>query len=233
MTSWSGPQRLRTRVTLLASIVSFVLMSLAALAMVLYQREQLYNAVDVSLEESVTEVTRELDISFGRTDRPGSGPPTAADLATRVANSNRSIQLLDREGEVLAASGSLANEEALIDDDDLRDISSPGFGELETVEGEFGRYRVATIELGKDRILVAGYSLADVDQSLRIQGASLIVGIPILSAFVGLLVWIVLGRALKPVEAFAQKSPTLVPRSWGAACLFPAGRSNSLHWPPP
>ena len=57
-------RRLRTRVTVVATVVAVAIMSLAAVAMIAVQQRQLAAAVDASLTESAVELSTELEVSF-------------------------------------------------------------------------------------------------------------------------------------------------------------------------
>jgi signal transduction histidine kinase len=194
------PRRLRTRVTIVAGVVAFSMMSIAAFAMLAYSHRQLLDAVDVALDESVTEVSRDLGVSFRRGRARGPIQLEAIAIGARVEDSARSLQLIDDSGDVLLASRPLAGEPALVDP--ARQVHDGGFS---TVDGQDERYRVASTELDDGVTLVAAYSLADLDESLRTQRRALIIGIPLLSGLLSVLIWIVLGRALEPVEKIRRQ----------------------------
>ena len=220
MTRW-GPQRLRTRVTLLATLVGFGIMAIAGVAMLAYQQRQLFDAVDAALEESVDEISKEFDISFDGGRRRG-GEEFGPDAdGTRLQTTGRATQLLSADGEVISASGDVLGEPALIDPADAVDDAGESIGEFATVEGETSRYRVAATGVGEDRVLVVAYPLADVDQSLETQRLALLLGIPLLSGVLGLLIWIVLGRALTPVETMRKEVASIEPTDLGTRVDVP------------
>ncbi|MCH7790329.1 MAG: HAMP domain-containing histidine kinase [Acidobacteria bacterium] len=194
------PRRLRTSVTIVAFAMTFAIMSIAAIVMVAFSHRQLIDAVDVSLEESIDEASSELGVSFGRTRFRGLPGPGPRALGIRVRDSTRSLQLINESGTVVSASRSVAEEPALVDPTgEVQD------GEFSTVDGLDERYRVASTELQDGLTLVAAYSLVDVDESLTTQRRALILGIPLLSGLLGVLIWFVLGRALKPVEDIREQ----------------------------
>lgn len=206
-------RRLRTRVTVAATVVAFAIMAVAAVAMVAVQRRQLAAAVDAALTESAVELSKELDVSFergGRGDRGRSdhndGVP---DLAVRVLTSNRPIQLLDTDGEVLASSYALAGVGPLVDIDDvLPELGRTG-ALVRTVGGHERPYRVLVTALDSGQLVLVGYSLADVDHALEVQRLVLVVAVPLLSGLLGVLIWVVLGRALRPVEEMRGEVATI------------------------
>jgi signal transduction histidine kinase len=194
-------------VTLVATAVTLCILGVAAVVMLAVQERQLFDAVDVSLTETVQQVQDDLDVDFGTapgTAPVGESPAESASLADRVEATTSSLQLLSASGEVLSASGSLEGETALIDVNDATDDASEVIGEFATVDGRSARFRVAAAAVN-DEVLVAGYSLADVDQSIANQRRVLLVAIPLVSALLGGLIWVVLGRALKPVEAMRSE----------------------------
>lgn len=208
------PRRLRTRVTLVATLVALGIMTLAGAAMLAYQENQLFDAVDAALEESIEETSGEFGIQFGQTRRRGSGQ-AQRDLDIRFRDSDRSLQLLDAEGDVISASGSAVGEPALVDTADVLDDPQEPVDEFATVEGNESRYRIAATSVNDDRVLVVAYPLADVDESLETQRLALLLGIPLLSGVLGLLIWFVLGRALTPVETMREEVSSVEPTDLG------------------
>ena len=206
-------RRLRTRVTVVATVVAVAIMSLAAVAMIAVQQRQLAAAVDASLTESAVELSTELEVSFDRGATGGGGRPDCnagvPDLAVRILTSNRPIQLLDTDGGVLASSYALAGVGPLVDVDDvLPDLSRTG-ALVRTVGGDERPYRVIVTALDSGRLVLVGYSLADVEHALEVQRLVLVVAVPLLSGLLGVLIWVVLGRALRPVEAMRDEVATI------------------------
>ena len=166
-------RRLRTRVTVVATVVDVAIMSLAAVAMIAVQQRQLAAAVDASLTESAVELSTELDVSSDRGATGGGGRPDrnagVPDLAVRILTSNRPIQLLDTDGGVLASSYALAGVGPLVDVDDvLPELSRTG-ALVRTVGGGERPYRVIVTALDSGRLVLVGYSLADVEHALEVQ----------------------------------------------------------------
>jgi len=221
-------RRLRTRVTVVATVVAFAIMTAAAVVMIVVQQRLLLRAVDTTLAESATELSSELEVSFERRDRDGpnrnEGVP---DLARRITVSSRSLQLLDADGDVLAASYTLVGRPALVDVDEVAgDLAR--FSVLNrTVRSEAGSYRVIVTALDGGGMVVVGYALADVEQSLETQTVTLIMVIPLLSAVLGVLIWLVLGRALRPVEEIRAEVATITGKALDRRVPVP-GRSVEL-----
>lgn len=198
---------LRVRVTVLASLATLVLMAAAGAALVAYQRNQLFATVDAALDETVTEVERTLDVTFGRRFQPARNRlPPLQDVVFVVAASPRTLQLLDADGSVVAASGDFTGLGPVVDAAGI--LADEGAAIDDTVDTGEVRYRVAFAVVDPDnpKLLVAGTSLLDVDESLRSQRRGLVVGVPALSAIIGGLIWVVLGRALTPVEAIRREA---------------------------
>ncbi len=224
MTRRWWPRQLRTRVTLTATAVTLVVMAAAAFAIVAFQQRQLADAVDVTLRESLVQTSGELEVRSFRGDRdrgggPGGGDHEDDELVRRVASSRRSLQLLDGET-VRAASGALVGEPALLRGEALT-AATNGENPLLTVRGDDERFRVAGAELSHGQVLVAAYSLADIDRSLAALRRTLLLAIPALCGLLGLLIWVVLGRALEPVEAIRREVAAITSKALGRRVSVP------------
>lgn len=198
---------LRLRVTVLASLATLVLMAAAGAALVAYQRNQLFATVDAALDETVTEVEQTLDVTFGRRFQPVRNRlPPLQDVVFVVAASPRTLQLLDADGSVVVSSGDFTGLGPVVDAAAI--LADDGAAIDDTVDTGDVRYRVAfaVVDPANPKLLVAGTSLLDVDESLRSQRRGLFVGVPALSAIIGGLIWVVLGRALTPMEAIRREA---------------------------
>jgi signal transduction histidine kinase len=109
------------------------------------------------------------------------------------------LQVLDGGGRVKAASAQLQNLPALVPTTSrqrrvLHDIDGLGDGAwlAEATPATIGG-RVSTV--------VVLTSLNDYERSADLLRHSMLVGVPVLVALVGFVVWIVVGRALRPVES--------------------------------
>ncbi|MEA3055492.1 MAG: hypothetical protein QOD30_924, partial [Actinomycetota bacterium] len=84
-----------------------------------------------------------------------------------------------------------------------------------------GSVRVTVLPVGDDRVFVAT-SLEPVDDAINSLARRLAVGGPLLVALVGAITWLVVGRALRPVEAIRSEVATISARSLGRRVPVPA-----------
>jgi HAMP domain-containing protein len=142
----------------------------------------------------------------------GSGPRRAAELAALAAKAPLPnplpaidadpptfVQLLDPDGAVIGASEPLAGAAALLDPSArgrhvLHDVPglAPGSWLAEPSPATIG---------GRSLTLIVLTSLGGYDRGVRLLRNVLLVTVPVLIAFVGVLVWTVIGRTLRTVEA--------------------------------
>lgn len=235
---------LRFRVTVLATVAALLILTGAAYSMLAFQERQLLNAVDASLDETIDEVEGWLpDIRFDRAERPspdvitiddarkGAQPEprggeidTATPLIDLVTDSALTLQLLGPDGSVMAASGDLRRTPALLSAKDISNAqrqlrNRDGFATVGT--RNHGRFRISATAVGT-RMLIAGYSMRDVDRSLGAQRTTLMGAVPSLAALMGLLNWLVLGQALRPVEAIRREVRAIGPDELGRRVPEPA-----------
>ncbi len=190
---WSS---LRARITVIASGITLVILVLVSMGMLFAQQRQLDNAVDAALEESIVDVQTELRITI---DRRRTNRAVNLDVFRVLAsNSNRDLQLIRSDGVVEVGTGELADQRPIVDPSSSL-ATGGGFETVTAPDGE--RFRVVTTQIGTERVLVVGYSMADVDAAQRALRRNLLVTLPVLAALLGVLIWQVVGRALEPVES--------------------------------
>ena len=185
----------RWRTTVAATLTVATFLAIAGLAFALAQREQ--------LEGSITEASRDqaTDIA-AQVQREGS---TAA-LASGAGDQSL-VQILDRDGNVVAASPSVEGEPPVVDNRPppgtttvIRSTSLPiGEGEPFVV--------VVTGVSGPDgpMVVVVAQSLELVGQSTAVVVNLLLIGYPIVVLGVAVVSFWLAGRALAPVEAIRAR----------------------------
>ncbi|MEO6572086.1 MAG: HAMP domain-containing sensor histidine kinase [Ilumatobacteraceae bacterium] len=111
------------------------------------------------------------------------------------------VQILDDAGSVIGASDNVAGEPAIVtrNIDTTLTMSVP---QLDT--GDF-RVHVHLAEGDRPLTIIVGTNLENVDDVLATTRRSLVVGLPILLLLIGAMVWFVIGRALRPVEAIRSQ----------------------------
>lgn len=181
---------MRARATFLASAVSGLALFFAALILV------------SSLEHSLARSSD--DLSEGRVrDLAGQAADSTLPRVLTSVGGESVAQVVDATGRVLAASPNIVGRPPI-------SVFRPPTNRpaVRTVnnapdDNETENYRVwamtAETTAGPVRIFV-GTSLESVGEASRLLRRALIIGLPLLLAVLALLTWLVIGRALRPVE---------------------------------
>lgn len=109
------------------------------------------------------------------------------------------VQVVDADGSVVLASVNL---------DENAPVAELQAGEstaLSEVPFEDDRFMVVALETSDGSIVLSGQALDGVDESIAALAALLLVGLPLLVAAIGWLIWLMVGRALRPMEAIRSE----------------------------
>ena len=181
---------LRVRITATASIAVAIALIVGAVVVSEVQTRRLTDNIDSSLR------VRADDLSALLAD--GSLPSV---LSVRDSE-DALVQVVAPDGRVVAASANIAGEPPLIEG-----FAPDGDGELRTfdelpIDDDPFRVIARRVETrdGVYTIYVAE-TLEDVGESAEVLNRSLVFAVPLLVLLVGGLTWLVVGRALAPVEA--------------------------------
>ena len=181
---------LRVRITATASIAVAIALIVGAVVVSEVQTRRLTDNVDSSLRVRADDLRALL--------AEGSLPSV---LSVRDSE-DALVQVVGPDGRVVAASANIAGEPPLIEG-----FAPDGDGELRTFDElpiDDGPFRVIARRLetrdGVYTIYVAE-TLEDVGESAAVLNRSLVFAVPLLVLLVGGLTWLVVGRALAPVEA--------------------------------
>ena len=175
----------RARVTAAAVIGLLAVLVVAAVLSVATQRRFLTEELEETLVAAADTHAREAEAE-GAEDLPS---PTDDDGVA---------QIVDADGIVVASTPNLAGRPPIAD--------PPPEGEASvkrTIDGipfDAGPYLVLSRRAGTNVIHV-GATLADIDESSRILATSFAVAIPVVTFVLAVLVWRLVGRTLRPVEA--------------------------------
>jgi signal transduction histidine kinase len=184
----------RARVTLLGVVVVVVALSVAGVLLRVTMERQLTTSGD--------------DLSIAR----------ARELAGQVSNLPDDIgvgedgiaQVVAEDGTVLGASANVDGKPAIAtyrpsgDEAVVRTFEAPDDTETET-------YRVWAVQADGATVYV-GRSLESVQEALAALTTALLVGLPLLAVLLGLALWVLVGRALQPVEALRNEVASISPR---------------------
>lgn len=179
----------RARTTAVAVVIVGIGLVVAGIALVGILRSTLTESVLVSIEQRATDLATEL----------ANGTPPEQ-LTLGGADDDLVIQVLDEDGAVVAA-GAESGDRPLAD-------LEPGESSTITVPGDddpYLAYHTRTDAPGRVFSVLVARSLDIVADSTDLVGSLLIVGIPSLLLVVAVTTWLMVGRALAPVEAIRRE----------------------------
>lgn len=196
MATTSGVRR---RLTLVASLVTAVVLVASAIALLLlFER---------SLENSADDLSRSRARDLAAQIASGALQPTLSEVGDDSV-----AQVVAEDGEVLAASpnlgdaGPISGEEPAGDEPEVLVIEAPDDDETET-------YRVWALSAeGPDgpATVYVGSSTEAVDESVGALRVPLMLGLPFVLVLATGLVWLLVGRTLRPVEEAHQRQRAFV-----------------------
>lgn len=175
----------RARATLGASVIVAIALVVAGVALVTLLKSSQIDAVDTTLDLRVSDI--ESLLANG----------TAVGDISIEDESDGFVQILDSSGNVLASSGNIDGEAALVDPDSPR-YSTRTVTAVE--ETEPFRIHVHQTEGAVSDTIIVGTNLEDIDETLAVLTGALTVGLPLLLMLMAGMIWLVIGRALRPVE---------------------------------
>jgi signal transduction histidine kinase len=178
----------RARSTVATVIVVGMALIIGAVALVTVLRQTLIEEVRADAWARAQDVAEALESD----QAPPGLPVTVPD--------EELVQILDRDGAVVASSSNMAGRAAVAQ---LRPGESVLLPSPLDHDDEFLALAVATRD-GRFQVIV-GRALVDVLESVRIVAQLLVVGLPVLLLVVGMATWKVVGRALAPVEAIRRE----------------------------
>jgi signal transduction histidine kinase len=208
----------RLRSALAATAVVALVFAAASAVFVWQDRSTLTNNVDAAALAQARDIASEANADI-------------ADIADRInrptPGEQSVLQLLDRDGKVMAASTSIQGEPAL---SPLRPQPGQTLRENRQLQiaaqDEFRLVAVGVDTTSGPAIVLAGRSLRPVNDSVAAALALLVVGCPLLLATVGAATFVFVGRSLHPVEAIRRRVATISGRDLRARVPVPAARDE-------
>jgi len=203
-----GPVRrlavsVRFRITAVATLAVAVALVAGGFGLIFLLQAGVVRTIRGEAQLRVAEVAAQAQ----RGSLPSVLPPLTASRLTLV-------QIVSADGRVEAASGPLAGRPPLVG----REGSSP-HGEVRRLDGLGaleGPWLVQVLPVSLDgrpaRVVVAT-SLADLRRSVEVLGKLLLGGLVVLVALVAALCWLVVGRALRPIEAMRSEVDAITARN--------------------
>ncbi|MCU1398176.1 MAG: histidine kinase [Acidimicrobiales bacterium] len=190
---------MRTRITILATAVVLVALLLGSFALLGLFRRSLLHAQSGEVEARAQAVAA-LAVD-------GTLPDPLPSLDTPHLTL---IQVLAADGTVIASSSQLAGTPALREPGPQR---RRVMDEIDGLSGGPWLTEVAVVPIGgQDRTVVVITSLSGYARGADLLRTSLLVIVPILLLIVAVTVWLVVGRALRPVEAMRTEAESITGR---------------------
>ncbi|MCW2761530.1 MAG: ATP-binding region, ATPase domain protein [Marmoricola sp.] len=186
---------MRLRTSLGATAVVALFLAAAAGTFVVLQRQQLESSLTDVARQQAADVAAQVSQKGSRVDLSGGGGEESL------------IQVVNASGDVVAASPSVEGEPPVI-------ARTPGSGTVLVVVtdrlpiGEGERFVVVARGVGTPEgpmVVLAARSLEVVGQSTAVVVGLLAVGYPAVLLAVGLMSYLLIGRALAPVEAIRRR----------------------------
>ena len=182
---------MRRRITTIATLIVGVVLVLVGVAAVLVVRYELYENLDRSLDQRAADVDA----------------ATRADGGPVLASSNLEdhfAQVLDEEGRLLAAT---PNAVDVPTDWTLPDSGTLTFSTSSVpIEDDAYRVLVRTSDVdGERRYTIVGENIDDLRDTVRSLVLALLIAIPLALLVLAVVVWWLVGRTLRPVDAIRRE----------------------------
>lgn len=199
----------RMRTTLAAVVVVGVALAAGGVALVVVMRDVLVDEVRSAARLRAAEVVAALEA--------GEAPVLAVG-----AEDEQLIQVVDRQGRMVAASENVAG---------LPPVASlePGASARITPpldDDAFVAVAAGTGEGAKASTVIVAQSVEDALESTQVVSQLLVIGLPLLLGVVGVTSWVVVGRALSPVEAIRSEVDEISASALDRRVPGPAGRDE-------
>ena len=212
---WWARRSLRARLTLTATAVLAVGLAAGGVLLVTTVRASLVAALDNGALQTARDVAALVDA--GRLSDP-----------VPVGGPTRLVQVVDSRGRVLAASAGA---------DRLVQLLAPGEragGRPRLLRGS-GTYgsplRVVAVPAGSPanpRTVVVAVGVTEMQDSLRVVRNAVVIGSPVLLGVLAGLTWLMVGSALRPVEALRTGAEEITGAGGGQRLPLPAAR-DEIH----
>ncbi|WP_414172282.1 ATP-binding protein [Clavibacter tessellarius] len=176
---------LRVRATTAVAVLALLLGALGAVAFALLLRGSLEDGVRDAADRTLETVADAV---------AAGGPQAVTDLGD-----DDLVQVLDGDGRVIAH-GEDADGPPLYDGERADDV---------LVDGERRLVVAGDVEAAGDVTVVVAASLEDADEAVAAVVRLLAVAVPLVVALVTLLAWVVVGRALRPVERIRRDAEAI------------------------
>lgn len=180
---------IRARVTGVASVAVALVLGVTGIVTVARLQHQLIDDLDGAAATIAADLVRAM----------GSGPPP--NVLVAAGDDDTWAQLVDGAGRVQSSTTNVAGEEAV--------VAIPGLSTRRGLPHDAARFRVLARPVDGG-LLIVGVTLDDVDDSVDALRLTLLLISPIVLLVLAALVWLVVGRTLRPVELAHQRQRRFV-----------------------
>ncbi|MCU1443243.1 MAG: putative sensor histidine kinase TcrY [Cryobacterium sp.] len=202
----------RARITVVATVVVLVVLAATGAALITAQRSVLTDSVDEVLAQHSRTVARELDAGALDSRSLGQVIPAQGD-------DEAFAQVVDASGRIVASTARSF---------DGAELSAPAGGSprYDIVHfGKEGEYRVRS-ERHDAVVIVTGTPLDDVNDSVAALTRGLVVAVPAAALLLAALVWVLVGRVLRPVEEIRREVASITGSSLERRVREPGSRDE-------
>ncbi|MDT5289394.1 MAG: hypothetical protein QOF88_4283, partial [Mycobacterium sp.] len=195
--SWWLRLSLRARLTAAATIVIAVGMAAAAALLVWRVDSVLAANLDANLTQQVDEVAADV--------AKGDANPRVA----RSAGESTVLQVVDGAGNVISSSGDIDGEPRLFFISPAADAPALGTVTSSALDGPYRVAAVAVTAPSGPATVYVGSATTPLEDSASELGAALIFGVPTMVALLALVGWLLVGRALRPVDVIRRQAAAI------------------------
>ncbi|MCP2030983.1 signal transduction histidine kinase [Okibacterium sp. HSC-33S16] len=241
---------LRTRIVLAATVIVALALGVGAVGFVLLLQGSLRDGVQATAEQSLADLQNRVDASGLESIVTDASRPSASDSSDdddddrdsggggadddvvaestedflgRFEDDEAFFQVLDDSGTVVATSENAAELSAL----SLRAEFGRADGESHTVTLPGDSDRFLTVAGEADGFtIVTGRSTENIDETTETVTRLLAIALPALLIFVALTTWIVVGRALRPVESMRRQVDAVTSANLDSRIADPGSRDE-------
>ncbi|HEY2331572.1 MAG TPA: ATP-binding protein [Acidimicrobiales bacterium] len=203
---------IRLRVTVVAAAVVGLVLVTGGVVLSGYLRSALLRSASDAAVERAAQVTA----MAGRAPLPGVLPAVGSPHRTY-------IQVVDHTGRLVSSSASLAHRPVLVRIRPAHRVVGP---QAALGHGQWIAQPLSTTVGGRRMTVVVYTSAADIDRTMNLLDRWMTLGLPVAVLFVALVVWVVTGRALRPVEAMRREASAITALSLSRRVPEPHARDE-------
>lgn len=207
---WIGT--VRSRITVIAAVAVAAVLVVAAFALLTVQRRSLIEQLDESLAADIDQLLRAVDQSDGR-DEP--------QLLAPVGDDDAVAQVVTLDGRVVAATANVANRPPIDE--------APSDEAASTIDGVDDDEPLRLVSRRDDErglVVHVAAPLDDIDETIDKLRLSLSVAIPVVTLVLAVVVFVLVGRTLRPVERIRAEAATIGPTELDRRLPQPPGRDE-------